>query len=108
MPDGTSPCEVGDETLDLKSMRGMSLGAVNPLKVTSMVGPLHDEAGEFAVTRIGRDDGRTSIDRGLEDHRRNKMERTQPNHGLDCNRGDNRKGDRRGQDDTLHDQWNRN
>ena len=38
-------------------MRGMSLGAVNPLQATSVVGLGPDLDDEFRVTRIARGDG---------------------------------------------------
>ena len=66
MPDGPTaqspdvrqpPNTLATDAADINSMRGMSLGAVNPHKVTSMVGKDPDSADEFAVTRLTRGDG---------------------------------------------------
>jgi hypothetical protein len=61
MPDGPSPFPQPDgqasDTRYVNTVRGMSLGAVNPLKATSMVGLAPDSDDEFRVTRTTRGDG---------------------------------------------------
>jgi hypothetical protein len=53
---------MADVKADDNIARGMSLGAVNPRQVTSVVGHGPDESGEFVVTHIRRNAARTLND----------------------------------------------
>ena len=60
---------MADVIADDNITRGMSLGAVNPLQVTSVVGHGPDEPDEFVVTHYRKADAKTSVDRQINDLR---------------------------------------
>ena len=67
-PDGAILNELATGIPDANTMRGMSLGAVNPQKVTSIVGHGPDLDDELAITHLTRDDRARKYIRKEDDH----------------------------------------
>jgi hypothetical protein len=63
---------LADGILDHNTTRGMAMRPVNPLQVTSVVGHSPDDPGEYVVTRLRKDGGKTSDGRQVNDRRGNR------------------------------------